>query len=225
MTVQASAAAEILLVEDHHLIAQSLGMAFAAEQMQVRIADLTGPEQLMASVAADPPDIALVDLELGGEIGDGTALIRPLTDLGVRVLVVSAVTDWRRLVCTLEHGAVGYLSKSGSFDNLLESVLKLVRGEHLMSPEQRQHLVNELRCRRERERGQWEPFDRLTRREQQVLGALGNGRSVACIAEEWVVSEATVRSQVRGVLMKLGVGSQLEAVALATRAGWSGHQP
>ena len=65
-----------------------------------------------------------------------------------------------------------------------------------------------------------EPFDRLTSREQQVLHALADGRSVACIAEDWFVSEATVRSQVRGVLLKLGVSSQLEAVARATKAGW-----
>jgi DNA-binding NarL/FixJ family response regulator len=86
--------------------------------------------------------------------------------------------------------------------------------------EQRQHLVNELRCAREHERAEREPFDRLTSREQQVLNALADGRSVACIAEDWFVSEATVRSQVRGVLLKLGVSSQLEAVARATKAGW-----
>jgi len=65
-----------------------------------------------------------------------------------------------------------------------------------------------------------EPFERLTAREQQVLRELGNGKVVTTIAEEWFVSEATVRSQVRGVLTKLAVSSQLEAVALALRVGW-----
>lgn len=220
MTVQATLTASILLVEDHRLLAQSLGMALRAEQMQVRIADLASREQLLANAVADPPDIALVDLELGGDIGDGTTLVKPLTGIGVRVVVVSAVEDWRRLAGALERGAVGYLSKSDPFDILLDSVLRLARGEQLMAPEQRQHLVNELRCAREHQRAEREPFDRLTPREQQVLRELSEGRSVAGIAEEWVVSEATVRTQVRGVLMKLGVSSQLEAVARATKAGW-----
>ena len=53
-----------------------------------------------------------------------------------------------------------------------------------------------------------------------MLRSLGDGHSVAAIARRCYVAEATVRSQVRGVLTKLGVGSQLEAVALARRAGW-----
>ena len=53
-----------------------------------------------------------------------------------------------------------------------------------------------------------------------MLHALGRGMSVGHIAAERVVSEATVRTQVRGVLMKLGVSSQFEAVAHASRSGW-----
>ena len=104
MTVQATLTANILLVEDHSLLAQSLGMALRAEAMQVRIADLTSREELLRAVGADPPDLALVDLELGGEIGDGTTLIRPLTDLGVQVLVVSAVKDWRLVGIGIDRG-------------------------------------------------------------------------------------------------------------------------
>ena len=63
-------------------------------------------------------------------------------------------------------------------------------------------------------------LERLTGRERQVLEALGEGRTVTDIAASWVVSESTVRSQVRGILTKLGVTSQLEAVALALRVGW-----
>ena len=64
------------------------------------------------------------------------------------------------------------------------------------------------------------PFTRLTDRERDTLVALSRGLSVHGIAAEWVVSEATVRSHVRGVLAKLDVPSQLAAVALALRTGW-----
>ena len=63
-------------------------------------------------------------------------------------------------------------------------------------------------------------YSLLTNREQGTLQALGEGHSVHEIADDWVVSEATVRTHVRGVLVKLGVVSQLAAVAAARRNGW-----
>jgi DNA-binding NarL/FixJ family response regulator len=65
------------------------------------------------------------------------------------------------------------------------------------------------------------PFRRLTPREEEVLAALVDGEPAVAIAERDTVSEATVRSHIRSVLTKLGVGSQLQAVAQARRAGWS----
>lgn len=214
------ATTRVLLVEDHELLAQSVGMALQAESMQVEVAELDDPDALVASVQREPPDVVLVDLELGGAIGDGTSLVAPFTRAGSRVLAVTAVTDRTRLAAALEQGAVGVVSKSLPFQVLLESVLTVARGEDVMSPAQRHTLLGELRLAREAEQARLEPFERLTVREQQVLHALGQGKSVSHIAEEWVVSEATVRTQVRGVLMKLGVTSQLEAVAQALRVGW-----
>jgi DNA-binding NarL/FixJ family response regulator len=65
------------------------------------------------------------------------------------------------------------------------------------------------------------PFDRLSEREAEVLRALAQGLTVAGIARRSVVSEATVRAQVRSILTKLDVRSQLEAVVAAQRSGWS----
>jgi DNA-binding NarL/FixJ family response regulator len=65
------------------------------------------------------------------------------------------------------------------------------------------------------------PFEQLSLREKDVLRELIAGKSVEMIARDWVVSIATVRTQVRGVLTKLGVNSQLAAVAKAGAAGWS----
>ncbi len=64
------------------------------------------------------------------------------------------------------------------------------------------------------------PFTRLTPREASVLAMLMEGKQVRAIAAESYVTEATVRSQVHGILVKLDVNSQIEAVALASRVGW-----
>jgi len=212
--------ARVLLVEDHALLAQSLCLALQAESLDVEIAPLTDLASLIALVQADPPDVVLLDLDLGGQVGDGARLIRPFAAAGSAVLVVTSAVDRLRLASTLEEGAIGTLCKSEPFAVLLETVMRAVRGQEIASAHTRQALLLELWRYRRREHVRREVFLRLTPREDQVLQELANGKTVRRIAAEWVVSEATVRSQVRAVLSKLCVTTQLEAVALASRSGW-----
>ena len=93
-------------------------------------------------------------------------------------------------------------------------------GEPVTPDATRQQLLSELRTARARRQKAMRPFDTLAQREAETLAALGRGTPAATIAEEWVVSMATVRSHIRSVLVKLGVSSQLEAVAMAHRVGW-----
>jgi DNA-binding NarL/FixJ family response regulator len=210
----------VLIVDDHVLLAHSLAVALSAEGMQVELGDLTDRACLVNRVVCDPPNLVLLDLELGGVIGDGVSLVSPFRKAGARVLVVSGTDKRNRLGSAVEQGAIGIVAKSSPFDRLLSTVIAAARGEDVMTPDERHQILTELRMSRERRRSLREPFERLTDREQQVLHELSNGKTVCHIAQEWFVSEATVRSQVRGVLTKLGVSSQLEAVAHAMRAGW-----
>jgi DNA-binding NarL/FixJ family response regulator len=218
--VNAARTPRVLLVDDHALLADAVAAALRFEGLEAHIADLSSREALIASVEADPPDLILLDLELGGTIGDGAALVRPFVRAGARVLVVSASRRRTQVGTAIEQGAVGHLTKSESLHELIETVVAAARGEDVLDPALRQAVLQDLWAMREQESEALEPFKRLTTREQQVLRELGNGKVVSTIAEQWVVSEATVRSQVRAVLTKLGVSSQLEAVALALRVGW-----
>lgn len=215
-----STATRVLLVDDHELIAHSLALALAAEGYDVSVADLRDRERLLEQVRAAPPDLVLLDLDLG-PFGDGGALVRPLRDAGARVLVVSASRDVCHTGAALEDGAVGLLDKGVSFDELLAGIRAAAWGHDVMSSSTRQRRVAQMQEAREGRRRARAPFESLTDREQHVLAGLLEGTSVSQMAAAWFVSEATVRSQVRGVLMKLGVNSQLEAVARARHAGWS----
>jgi DNA-binding NarL/FixJ family response regulator len=210
----------VVVVDDHALLGQSLAVALGLEGHLATVADLHDGDALLAGIVADPPDLVLLDLDLGGAIGDGTTLVRPLVNAGVPVLLVSAIDDPCRIGAALEQGAVGAVHKVVPFDVLLRTVVAAAHGCEVMPAQERHRIITELRRAREREHALREPFERLTRREQQVLEELSQGKTVGHIADEWFVSEATVRSQVRGVLTKLGVGSQLEAVAHAMQAGW-----
>jgi DNA-binding NarL/FixJ family response regulator len=209
----------VLIVEDHALLANTLVIALSAEGCRARIADLSSVEVVLQQVRTFRPGVVLLDLDLG-PLGDGVAMVKPLTELGARVLVVSGTTDRLRLAETVELGAVGFLSKQAPFEQLLSTVLDVVAQRPVLSTARRYELLADLRAARAIRERDLAPFTTLTPRERSVLAALAQGQRVDTIAAAAVVSEATVRSQIRGVLAKLNVNSQLEAVALAWTVGW-----
>jgi DNA-binding NarL/FixJ family response regulator len=208
----------IVIVEDHRLLAETVGLALQVEGHDVVVADLENELSLLGAVAPDEHTLVLLDLDLG-PLGDATRLIPSFVGAGAAVLMVTGVRDQMRLAATLEAGAIGYLAKDAPFEDLLATVLRAASGEAVIEANTRLELLAELRRHRSAERDRHAPFEALTTRERQVLAALADGKSVETIASEWVVSPATVRTQVRGILTKLDVNSQLAAVAKARAAG------
>ncbi|HVL05600.1 MAG TPA: response regulator transcription factor [Acidimicrobiales bacterium] len=211
---------KVLIVEDHELLAGTMAMALRQQGMEVH--STAGPTaaavvELGRTLA---PVLVLLDLELGASVGSGLDLIRPLTEAGARVVMVTGVTDRARLGACIEAGAVGVVSKAAEFSALIDTVHRAIRGAPLLSADERQALLEEARRRRRADRNRLAPFDALSPREGEVLVHLLAGESAETIAEKTYVSLATVRSHIRAILLKLGVNSQLAAVALARNAGW-----
>ena len=147
-------------------------------------------------------------------------MIGELVAAGVRVLVVTGCADRMRIAAALEEGAIGYQSKAPGFGPLLARVHAALAATAALDPAHRLELLDELRRSRVVRHAAMAPFERLTEREADTLRALARGQTVAAIAAEWFVSEATMRSHVRNVLGKLGVSSQLAAVTAAVHSGW-----
>jgi two-component system nitrate/nitrite response regulator NarL len=209
----------ILIIEDHELLAETLRLALTAEGYDVVVPGVERASILVAAAAATI-DVVLLDLDLGPIGGDGSQLVAALATAGRRVVVVSGVEDRMKVASCLEAGACGYVPKSAPLDALVDAVRRACAGEPVMAEVDRLNLLAELRQSRSELRRDLAPFESLTRREQFVLTQIMDGLSAAEIAATAFVSEATVRSQIRGVLIKLGVQSQLAAVAAARRAGW-----
>jgi DNA-binding NarL/FixJ family response regulator len=210
----------VLIVDDQRLLVDSLSLALRLEGLEPVVSSAADVAGLLETVRADPPALVLLDLDLGGALGDGTDLVAPCVTAGARVLVLTGTTDELWMAAALEQGACAAIDKGIPFDDLLRLVLSAARGETVMDPEERQRLLHQLQTHRLTRERDLAPFESLTPREQQVLRALSLGHTVTHIAQTWVVSESTVRSQVHAVLRKLDVRSQLEAVAAATRVGW-----
>ncbi|MDH2414799.1 response regulator transcription factor [Nocardioides sp. CER19] len=213
----------IVIVEDHVLFAESLDLALTVEGYDVRRVDVpvdgAGAGTLLSTLLRLRPRVVLLDLDLGA-FGDGVRLIAPLAKAGINVVIVTASPDRGRWGEALRHGARAALSKSQPLNDILATVRRINAGLPVMTHEEREELLRLWHEKRRETQGIQERFAQLTSREAQVLGHLMLGRSVHDIATAGVVSEATVRTQVKAILAKLHVSSQLAAVGLAHRIGW-----
>jgi DNA-binding NarL/FixJ family response regulator len=161
----------------------------------------------------------LLDLDLG-RFGDGVRLISPLARTGINVVVVTASTDRGRWGEAIRCGARTVLSKGQPLNTVLATVRRINAGLPVMTFEEREDLLRAWHQQRSELQETTAKLAMLTTRESQVLGQLMQGRNVHDIAVLFVVSEATVRTQVKSILAKLGVSSQLAAVGLAHQVGW-----
>ena len=214
----------LLVVDDHAVLGHALALALLQEGFDgarsLHVHQDVSDEAVLAEVrAAGDGAVVLLDLHLGHD-RMSTSLIGPLRDLGARVLVLTAERDVALLGTCLEAGADGVFDKAKPFDQLIDTVQDALRGDTVMSEHARQELLAGLRSARRSDQERLAPFETLTSREQDVLRGLLAGNSVEAIARDQVVALSTVRSHVKAVLRKLGVNSQLAAVALARAAGW-----
>lgn len=212
----------VLIIDDHALFAESLELAFSLEGYDVRRLEL--PEggsmaTLRSQALRVRPQTVLLDLDLG-RFGDGLSLIAPLARAHVNVVVLTASDDVARWGGCIRAGARKVLPKSGALQQALATVRRLHQGLPVLSRDELESLLDVWARERRASDDLRRRLDLLTPREREVLGSLIAGHTVREIAEQSVVSEATVRTQVKSILSKLRVSSQLAAVGMAHQVGW-----
>jgi two-component system, NarL family, nitrate/nitrite response regulator NarL len=209
----------IAIVEDHGLLAATVAAALGAVGKDVEVLRPGPGDDLIDRVVDADPDVVLLDLDLG-TWGDATEHVGPLNEAGVTVVMVTGVTDPVRRAACVAGGAVGVIDKSDGFDVLLEAIDTVQEHGTLLSEHERQEHLALLREHEHRRAVRLGPFESLSGREAEVLGELMAGHTVDQIAASAFVSVATVRTQVRSILAKLQVSSQVAAIGRAREAGW-----
>ena len=216
--------ASVVVIDDHTLLGDTIVGTLRREGFVSHTVAPTSRGAVLEAVAALGSTVALLDLDLGSAEFDGLDLIEPLLDLGVDVVALLSVQEPLLAAASIDAGAKAVISKSEPFSVMLEAVRSAARGQLTADAAERDDLRRLLRQQRRAHAERLAPFQQLTPRERDVLSHLMDGRSAEGIAAASYVSLATVRSQIRAVLMKLGVNSQLGAVAAARACGWVGHE-
>jgi DNA-binding NarL/FixJ family response regulator len=202
----------ILVVDDHRVFADLLAFALEGQPDLRCVGTAHSVEEGLALADRLRPDVVVMDVRLGE--GDGIAASAELTRThpDIRVVVLTAHATQSLLEDAAAAGACCLLPKDGSLDDMLTALRAARRDGFVVHPA----LLRTLMVSRYEPRTQRPD---LTRREQDVLQMLAQGRDVRSTARALGISVATCRGYVRSLLVKLNAHSQLEAVALAKKGG------
>lgn len=189
------------------------------------VGEASDGQQALRAVRARRPDVVLMDIRMPGM--DGLEATRRLTEEGTpaRILVLTTFDLDEYVFAALRAGASGFLLKDAPAEQLIDGVRVVAAGEAMLSPSVTRQVVREFARLPPATDRLPAALNQLTPREMEVLRLLAKGRSNPEIAAELVVGEATVKTHVAHVLMKLGLRDRVQAVVFAyesglVRGGW-----
>jgi DNA-binding NarL/FixJ family response regulator len=206
----------VAVASDLTLLAETLCAALRSRKLQVVFVpwwtDGPGSAPGRTHVAGAGPAVVLLACDLGLRARIDEARERGWGGDVPWVVLTECVRGpaWGAM---LEAGARAVVASTISLDGLVEVLWTVSRGESPMGEVERLALLGQWRAAKESQDRLRERMTTLSPREQEVLSMLYEGTTVRAIAERLAISEATVRSQVKGVFRKLAVASQLAAVA------------
>jgi len=201
----------VMTVDDHQIFRMGIKFSLVAFDDIELAGDAHSGEEALELCGQLQPDVILMDMRMGGQ--DGIAATKAIKEKypRVQVLMLTTFHDKTMVQQAIKAGAVGYVLKGISAEELVDAIRSAAKGQTTLSAEATQALVQTVSPPPNK------PDYGLTRREQEVLALLVEGRSNVEIAERLVISRHTVRYYVSEILGKLEVSNRTEAVAVAVK--------
>jgi len=212
----------VTLLDGHGLFTELIEQVLERHGYRCRVIQpgMRSSRAVVSAVVASRPELVVASLDLRSANSDGGAVLHALVKTGHRVLAVLEGGGPGRHGQALALGAHAVADKAMQLNTFLALVHRSMAGQPVIELQERTRLIALHREQQGRRAGAADRLGRLSVHERDVLVRLMAGHGVREIAILRGVSEHTVRTQVRAVLAKLGVSSQVEAVALAWRNGW-----
>lgn len=202
----------IVITDDHRVVREGIRYMLSDVPGLEVVGEAENGEELLGIVATEPVDVVLLDVRMPGMSGlEALERVREIAPQ-VRVLMLSMHDQPGYVRRSLELGAAGYVLKSAGRDELLTALRVAAEDGTYLPGELIDPLVAGLT-------GRGGPTGKLSPRERQVLQLVADGYENKQIAAELELSEATVKTYLRGVFERLEVSSRAEAVAVGLRLG------
>jgi two-component system NarL family response regulator len=208
----------VLVVDDHALFRRGLEMVLQQEPDIEVVGEASDGAEALATAVNTTPDIVLMDVRMprGGGIDACTAIKDAVPSAKIIMLTIS--DEEADLYEAIKAGAMGYLLKEISIEEVASAVRAVAEGQSLISPSMASKLLTEFATMiKKTDERQQLPTPRLTDREMEVLRLVARGLNNRDIAKELFISENTVKNHIRNILEKLQLHSRMEAVVYAVR--------
>lgn len=200
----------ILLVDDHDMVRRGLAVFLLAYDDFLLVGEAANGLEALEKCSELRPDVILMDLMM--PVMDGVTAIQSIRKCypATQVIALTSFSEEKLVETSLQAGAIGYLYKNASVDELAAAIRAARMGLPTLAPEATRVLINKTVR-------QFSPGQDLTERERDVLKLLVEGCSNPEIAVQLTVSRSTIKTHVSHIFEKLGVSTRLEAVAMAIR--------
>jgi NarL family two-component system response regulator LiaR len=199
----------VIIVDDHAMLRKGLRFFLTSFDDLVLVGEASSGKEAIQICEQLAPDIVLMDMVMADMDGAAATQIIRDRDPSIQVLALTSFQEKDLIERALQAGAIGYLLKNVSAQDLAHAIREAHAGRSTLAPEATNVLVQATQQKAS------QPNYGLTDREEEVLALLVEGLTNAEIAERLVISVATAKFHVRSILTKLEVATRTEAVALA----------
>jgi DNA-binding NarL/FixJ family response regulator len=214
----------VLVADDQQMVRAGFRLILSAESDLEVVGEAADGEAAVGLARQLRPDVVLMDIRMPGL--DGLQATRRLLHDAppgtTRVLMLTTFDTEEYVFGALKAGASGFLLKNSPPEQLIEAIRVVAGGDALLAPSVTRLVIEELARRPPSTTSAPEPPAALTEREREVLLLVAQGLTNAEIAARIYVSEATVKTHVSRVLMKLGLRDRVHAVIFAYEKGLVG---
>ena len=206
-----------MFVDGHAVVRRGRSAILEKEPDLKVIGEAENGNQAIWKARSLQPDVILMDLVMPEK--DGIEAIKEIKkdDAEAKILVITSFAEDEKVFPAIKAGALGYLLKDSSPDDLIQAIHEIYQGKASLHPTIARKLIMELK---EEDNGKSQPAEQvLTTREVEVLNLIAHGMSNQEIANQLMVSETTVRFHVSNILSKLHLANRTQAVLYALKEG------
>ena len=206
-------AIRVLLTDDHKMLREGIKQLLEFDTDIIVSAQASTGSECLADLSSDLVDVVVLDINLPD--CSGIDLLKEIkgTYPGVKVLMLTLHDEIEYLVDSVDAGADGYILKESGSDMLISAIRHLYKGEQFIQP----NLIPSLNARLLKRDNEKNRSRDITKREKQMLNSIALGKTNKDIAEEYDISERTVKAHVTHILQRLGVADRTQAALWAER--------
>jgi len=203
----------VFTLDDHELVRAGINALLSTTPEVVLIGEATTAEEALARIPVAKPDVALLDIMLGG--GNGIDVCREIRSRypDVKCVMLTSIADDEALQSAILAGASGYMLKQVGAAELARAIVLVAQGKSLLDPRVTERALERIRtdakCR--------DDLSRLSEQERRILDLIGEGCTNRQIGEALFLAEKTVKNYVTRILAKLGMQRRTEAAAYSAR--------